>query len=188
MNSSNGINKEQLKSKDIFKNLKNDYFLIKLFDMLLTKKSLDIIKYNKNIKDRIKININNYKEYSGLYSSIELEIKTVTNKNGKFINISEKNGKYFHIYFNNNKEEIKGQNFNKKKKLKIIKIIIDYQIDSFEELFRNCEYIESINFKKFSRKNITNMSGMFYNCSSLKELNLSNFNTNNVINMGCMFS
>ena len=113
MNSSNGINKEQLKSNDIFKNLKSDYFVIKLFDMLLTKKSLDIIKYNKNIKDRIKININNYKEYSGIYSSIELEIKPNNNKYDKFININKDNEMHYHNYFNNNVEEIKRNYLNK---------------------------------------------------------------------------
>ena len=36
-----GLN--EVKSKDIFKNLKSDYFLQKLFYNLLKKKSLDII-------------------------------------------------------------------------------------------------------------------------------------------------
>ena len=51
------------------------------------------------------------------------------------------------------------------------------------ELFYYCECIESINFKKLNRNNITNMNNMFCGCSSLKELNLTNFNTNNVTNM-----
>ena len=69
-----------------------------------------------------------------------------------------------------------------------IKIIIDYQVKSFKELFSRCECIESINFKKFYRNNnITNMSYMFFGCSSLKELNLTNFNTNNVTDMCGMF-
>ena len=47
MNSSSELSKEKIESKDIFNNLKNDYFLQKLFNNLLKKKSLDIIKYNK---------------------------------------------------------------------------------------------------------------------------------------------
>ena len=39
------------------------------------------LKYNKNIKKIMDININNYKKYS----SIEIEIKPVDNKYGKFI-------------------------------------------------------------------------------------------------------
>jgi len=87
MNSSNELNKE---SKNIFKKLKSDYFLQLLFNNLLKKKSLDIIKYNKNIKDRINISIKDYKDSSELYSLIEIEIKPTKNKYGKFININKK--------------------------------------------------------------------------------------------------
>ena len=191
MNPSNELRKEKTESnkrgsKDIFKNLKNDYFLQKLFHNLLKKKSLDIIKYNKKIKERINISIKDYKEYSEIYSSIEIEIKPVKNKYGKFINMNE-NEKYYHIYFNDNKEEIKRNNLNKNENVTKLKIIIDYQVKSFEGLFEDCEYIESIYFKKFYRNNVTNMEAMFNGCSSLKELNISNFNTNNVTNMRYMF-
>ena len=68
MNSTSGLNKDKrelngIEIKDIYKNLKNDYFLRKVFNNLMKKKSLDIIKYNKNIKERININIKDYKEY-----------------------------------------------------------------------------------------------------------------------------
>ena len=46
----------------------------------------------------------------------------------------KENEKYFHIYFNNNEEE-KKNNINKIDEIKMIKIIIDYQVISFEELF-----------------------------------------------------
>ena len=69
----------------------------------------------------------------------------------------------------------------------MINIIIDYQVESFEDLFCNRRCVESIYFKKFYRNNITNMSYMFYDCYSLRELNISNFNTNNVTNMSGMF-
>ena len=94
MNSSSELNKEKtelnkIESKDIFKNLKNDFFLQKLFHNLLKKKSLDIIKYNKKIKDRINISIKDYKEYLEIYSSIELEIKTIENGYDTFINFKD---------------------------------------------------------------------------------------------------
>ena len=60
MNSSNELSRGRTESKDIFKNLKNDFFLQKLFHNLLKKKSLDIIKYNKKIKERINISIKDY--------------------------------------------------------------------------------------------------------------------------------
>ena len=68
-----------------------------------------------------------------------------------------------------------------------IRIIIDYQIKSFKNLFFYCNCIRAIYFKKFFRTNITNMSGMFSSCFSLREINLSNFNINNVTNMKRMF-
>ena len=192
MNSTSELTKDKrelnkIELKDIFKNLKSDYFLQKLFNNLLINKSLDIIKYNKNIKDRINISIKDYKEYLEIYSSIEIEIKIVNNKYGTFININKEKEIYYHIYFNNNKKEIKRNYLNENENVEKLNIIIDHQIKSFEELFKSCEIIEYIYFKKFYRNNITNMRGMFEWCSSLKELNLSNFNTNNVTNMRYMF-
>ena len=151
MGSSNLVSKRkeeinQIKSKNIFNNLKADYFLQILFNNLEKKRLLEILKYNNNIKKRINININDYKEYHEL---IEIEIKPFNNKYGKFINYSEENEKYYHIYFNNNKEEIKRNYVNKDEQIKLIKIIIDSQINSFEDLFYECNCIESIYFKKF---------------------------------------
>ena len=135
MNTSNELSKEKTESnkielKNLFNNLKNDYFLQNLFDYLLKKKSLDIIKYNNNIKKRINISIKDYKEYSEIYSSIEIEIKPVNNKYGKFININKENEKYYHIYFNDNKEEIKRNYLNENENIEKIKIIIDFKIKS----------------------------------------------------------
>ena len=69
--------------------------------IILFKKYLII--YQKN-------NINNYKDFSEKYSSIELEIIPIQNKYGHFINIKRKDKNYFHIYFNENKKETKKQN------------------------------------------------------------------------------
>ena len=173
---------EQRQSKTInsnnkLNNLKSDYFIRKLFEYMSKRQSLETIKYNKKIQKRMDINIKDYKDYSEKYSSIELEIIPMKGKYVEFINIEEKDKDYYHIYFNGNKE----------KEIKIIKVIIGYQIESFEGLFESCNCIESINFKKFYRNNITDMSGMFHKCSSLKELNLNNFNTTNVTNMSLMF-
>ena len=176
-----------IKPNNKFINIKSDYFLRKLFGIMQTRISLKIIKCNINIQKRMNININNYKDFFEKFSSIELEIIPIQNKYGPFINIKEENKKYFHIYFNDNKAEIKKTELNKEDKVSKINIIIDYQIESFEKLFYNCECIESINFKKFNRNNVTNMDGMFLGCSSLKKLDLSNFNTNNATNMFGMF-
>ena len=176
-----------IKSKNKFINIKSDYFIQKLFDNMQKRISLKIIKCNINIQKRLNININNYKDFSEKFSSIELEIIPIQNKYGPFIQIKDEDKQYFHIYFNNNKDEIKKTELNKEDKVSKINIIIDYQIESFSELFFYCKCIESINFKIFYRNNVTDMSCMFAGCSSLKELNLSNFNTNNVTDMSNMF-
>ena len=77
--------KNQLKSAIRYENIKADYFLEKVFNNLKKGKTLNIVKYNENIKRRINININDYKEYSEKYSSIEIEIKPVSNKYGSYI-------------------------------------------------------------------------------------------------------
>ena len=41
-----------------------------------------IVKYNKKLQNRLNLSIEDYKEYS----SIEIELKLVNNKYGKFIN------------------------------------------------------------------------------------------------------
>ena len=103
MNPPNELNNEKtetnkVESKDIFKNLKSKYILQILFNNLSKKRSLDIIKYNKIIKERINISIKDYKEYSEIFSPIEIEIKIANNLYGKFININEENEIYFFIY------------------------------------------------------------------------------------------
>ena len=111
--------KNQLKLVDKFNNIKTDYFLQKIFNNLEKKRTLNMVKCNKNIIKRINININDYKEYSEKYSSIEIEIKPVNNKYGLFINIKEEDEKYYHIYFNNNEEEIKRNYIEENEEIKI---------------------------------------------------------------------
>jgi len=203
-----------IKSKADVRNIKSIYILKIIFDKIKKTKLFNIIRYNKSIQNKLRISINDYKEYFEKFTPIEIEVIPLKNKYGKFININAiSDVSYFHIYFNDNKEEIKEYYLNENNNISKIKILIDYQITSFKELFSNCKCIESINFKKFYRDNITNMSymfsgctslkklylskiktnnatdmsGMFSGCTSLKKLNLSNFNTNNVTNMSCMF-
>ena len=172
-------NIEPIKSINNLKNIKSKVILKKIFDYIQRNKSLEIIKNNSNIQKRLNININDYKP-------ILIEIIPIPNKYGKFINIKKGDKKYFHIYFNDNKEEIERTALNGGDKVSKINVVIDYQVNSFKELFQDC-FIESINFKNFYRNNITDMSFMFSGCSSLKEINFSNFNTNNVTDMSCMF-
>ena len=140
--------------KKEFENIKSDFIFKKIISFIKRNKSLNIMKYNKKLQKRLNININDYKEYS----EIEIELKLVDDKSGEFINIPEEEKEYYHIYFDSSNEEIKRNFLVKNEKVKMIKIIIDYRIKSFEKLFYYCIYIKSIFFKNFYRDNITNMS------------------------------
>ena len=133
------VERNQIKSNDIFENLKSNFFLEKLFNNLEKKKSLCLLKYNKNLRKRIKITINDYKEYSEIYSSIEIEIKLTKDIYGAFININNGIEKYYHIYINYNKGEIKRNYLNENENVEKLKIIIDYQVKSFKGLFDFCK-------------------------------------------------
>ena len=187
MNSVNLENEEEIKYKVDLNNLKNNYFLMNLFDILQKQKSLKIIKYNKKIQKRLNLSINNYKEYSEQFTTIEIEIMPVKDEYGKFINRLDVKD-YYHIYFNNRKEEINRNYITKDDNVSTIKIIIDHPVKSFKNLFYYCLCIESINFKKFYRNNIIEVNSMFLECQLLKELIIPNFNTNNVTDMSYMFS
>ena len=177
----------QIKPKDLFKKLKTEYFIQNIFDKLLKKKVLEIIKYNKRQQKLLNITIKDYKEYSEKYSSIIIEIKPVKNKYGNFIDFHETLDKFFHIYFNNSNKKINRLHLNKDENVSNIKVIIDYPVKELFSLFFFCDCVESISFKRFNRNNITNMSCMFMGCSSLKNLDLRIFNTDNVTNMSSMF-
>ena len=169
--------------------IKSKYILKQIFDNLSKSKSLNIIKYNKNIQNKLEISLNDYKEWNTLYSSIIINIIPKKNKYGKFIDILNKdNKKYYHAYFNDNKDEISKLYIYKTAKVNKIKIIINYQIESFVNLFSECECIESISFQQFNRINITDMSYMFNKCSYLKNIDLSKFNTIQVKRMENMFN
>ena len=131
--------KEQLKlinSNNQLKNIKSKFILKKILNYMTERKSLEVIKYNKSIQKRISKDVNNYKDYSEKYSSIEIEIIPMKNKYGEFINIKEKDKEYYYIYYNDNKEkEIKRVYLNENDKISKIDIIIDYQVKSFNGLF-----------------------------------------------------
>ena len=148
LNESKDENKEenQTKYKPDLHNINSDYFLQKLFNICKKSHSLQIFKYNKKLQKRLNINLNDYKEYSEIFSPIEIEIIPSENKFGIFINSSKKNKSYIHIYLNDSKQEIRRNYLTKKDKVSKIKIIIDYQVKSLKGLFNDCKCIESIYF------------------------------------------
>ena len=116
MNTKNSLLKSNNKKSKIrqsnrninIKCIRSNYILKQIFEHLSEKCSLELIKYNKYIQKILDINIDKYKLFSQLYSTIEIEIKVIERKKGNFIYIEEEKDKpYFHIYFNDNLKEIK---------------------------------------------------------------------------------
>ena len=193
MKSDKNGNIKQKNKNNILNKIRNNYILKKIYLHLHEKRALEFLKYNKKLNQRLNIELNDYKKYFETYTTIEIEIIPALNQYGKFININkETEDSYTHIYFNDDKKEkkrnkLKRNYIYKRDKISKIKIVIDYQKESFHELFKGCECIESIHFIKFYRNNITDMSYMFCECILLQKIDLSNFNTNNVNNMSYMF-
>ena len=184
---SNTSSNTLLNKRKVFTNLgniKSDYILKKVFDCLNLKSKLKSIKNNKKLQKKLNISIQDYKDYT----DIIIEIIPYEKKYDNFINIFNKEDeKYFHIYFNDENEEIKRYNLNSDDNVTKIKIIINYEINSFYKLFKSCYSIKSIKFMQFKRNNIKNMSYMFGGCSSLEKIILENFNTENVTDMSWIF-
>ena len=182
-------NKEKLNEMNniyIWKRIRSKYVLQQIFKYLNQRIFLKIIKYNRDIQKNLEKGHKDYKKYC----EIEIEIIPTENeyyRNGPFINFNTEES-YYHVYYNDRKEETKRKNKNYlTKNIKKIKVIIDYQVKSFCELFRYCCSIKSINFIKFNRNDIRKMSYMFDECSALQEVNFSNFNTMNLIDISFLF-
>ena len=112
-----------------------------LFDTLPKLRLLKIIKYNGGLKETLCLNNIDYKEYYEKKSSIGIQIK-LSKVFGKFININEENRKYYHIYFGEPKNEEFELGTIEKINCRKIKIIIDYQINSFIKLFSDLNNLE----------------------------------------------
>ena len=144
---------------NLFEKIRSKYILKLIFDSIKINKSLEIMKYNKNIQERLEMGIDDYKDE---YLKTEIEIfpkKYQGGKEIKFINISNiENKSNYHIYFNDNNIEIKSIYFTGNDHVSKIKIILDKEFKSFHELFYECTTIEKINFIKFNRTDITNMN------------------------------
>jgi len=65
---------KQNKSESVLHNVKSKFILKKIFNHLLKRINLEIIKYNKKLQNIFTFSIKDYKEFRSLFSPIELEI------------------------------------------------------------------------------------------------------------------
>ena len=100
MKSFSNEKEKQKNKKAILNKIRSNYILKKIYINLNKKTSLELIKYNKKLQQRLNIELNDYKNYCETYSTIEIEIIPALNHYGKFININSNKGvSYIHIYF-----------------------------------------------------------------------------------------
>jgi surface protein len=177
------MGKEESNQRNKLEDIKTDYFLVKLFDMLHKRRALEVIRYNKNIQQRLN---KDKKDYEEQFSKIIIEIIPADIGLIYFIDNTNKE-QFFHFYINENNEELKRNFVIRSDGAERIKVIIDFEIKSFAGLFKNCTYIKKIKFLRFNRKDINDMSYMFYKCESLDEVDFSKVKTNDVIDMEYMF-
>ena len=114
-------------------NVKSNYILKEIFDVLDTCKCLNIIRYNKMYQKKLEKDINNFKEE---YLKIEIEIIPSANNLTTFIEDWDKKG-YFHYFINDNKEELKRNYILKMDNAQKITVKIDKEIKSFSRLFQD---------------------------------------------------
>ena len=177
------------KNNNFLNQIKSKVILKKILKNLEENKAFLIIRYNKSIQNKLCLNL---KDYIRLSSRIEIEIYPIEQSTIFYINLKKpERGQIFRYYFNDDKNRIKDYDYfiQINNKIKKINLIIDYENIPFNGigLFEGCRYIRKINFIKFRRKEINDMSNMFLGCTSLEEINFNNFYTDNVTNMSCMF-
>ena len=116
-----------------------------------------MMTYNKSLQVQYNIDLNTYKTYSQKNSSIEIELilhpfNYKFNKDN-FINVFKEYASYFHIYFNNEeKESRKNYLTNEDIEVNKIRIKIDHEVKSLNDLFKYCTCLKSVRFKKYIRK------------------------------------
>ena len=164
--------------------IKSNFILKKVIDYLPRHKLLRLINHSKKVQNKLNKNINDYKNE---FYKIIIEIIPLEYSKGKILYNAKKNKSHYHIYLNDDKIETKRKSITKAEKINKIILEIDYDIKSLKDLFRERIYIKKINFIKFNRDDVIDMSSMFYGCEFLEEINFSKIKTNNVTDMNSMF-
>ena len=149
--------------------LKSNFILKKIFKNISKRIYYDFIRYNKKFQNKFDLSLKDYK----LFKEIIIEIIPIVGIIGKkyFININKEYIKS--IYFDD--EEVKRNYITEEDLVSKIKIILDPKNKSLKKLFDCCDCIKEINFVKFDRSDIIDMSEIFNNCKNLnffKSINL----------------
>ena len=102
--------------------------------------------------------VNDIEDYFGP----KYRVRGYESQKSDFIKIENKYKPYFHFYFDNDEREKKVNYVTSEDNISKIKIIVDYEVKALNKLFYTCSCVYEINFTKFSRNNIKDMSYMFH--------------------------
>ena len=166
--------------------IRSNYILKNITSYLNPRIYLLLYKYNKNLQKKFELTKKDYKEYNQIEIEI-IPIESIKEDKNTIIHYFNNEKQYYHIFIDD-KELNKRNYFRKKENVKKIKVLIDFEINSLKRLFHGCEYIKEINFVKFNRNNIIDMSFLFCDCFNLININLSKIRTNKVKYMNSMFA
>jgi len=182
--------------------INSKYIIETILDFLPEKRKLELIKYNKEIQERI--GINRTEEYFKYNFKITINyddydsIINVKNINlGENFNI-EKTDNGTVILSNKNditrdfKFKILNDSLNILKDAKNLEVKIESPYNTFrscEEMFYAHDNITKIDISNFYTGNVVNFSTMFAHCINLKEIvGLNNMNTEKAVDMSSMFA
>ena len=169
--------------------IKSKYILQQILNNLYEGKKLQLVKYNKKLKEKLNIKESDFRKFTQIEIEIILnEIKEdIDKRTFEFINYKDEDKHFYHIYFDNGKNEVKRNYVKYNETINEIKIVIEMEIKSLNGLFYDCGCVKFIKFTKFERKDITDFKSLFENCLGLSEVDLKTFKTKNAKDMSYMF-
>ena len=93
------------------------------------------------LQEKLDLSLNSYKEFYKIYNKTEINIvfskkMPLTNEKIEYF-IS---WRYYHIYLDDDKEITINDIIKENKSVSDIKLVIDYDIKSFKELFHSCDF------------------------------------------------
>ena len=155
-----------------------------IFKHLTLKIGMDIIKYNKNLKDNLGYSTDMYKNYYSIMFEI-IPKNNITQKS-RFINFDPE-CLDITLINDNNQIKIHRNYLQQDDKAKMIKITLKTKTKTLKNLFFDSDCIKEIRFKRFYRNDIIDISGMFMNCKNIEIIKFDEFKTCSVIDMSNLF-
>jgi surface protein len=167
--------------------IKSLYILKEVFFFISNGTLLRLLHHNKKFQKKLEIRIEDFQKYSNQIV-IDIIPEPDFHFTSIFINLVG-NPSFFHIYFNEDLKDKKRNFIYFREKVPKIRVIIeeDKEMKSLKGLFASCFLAKEINFIKFNRRDITDMSDMFQNSNNLIKIDISKLKTDSVTTMENMF-